>query len=358
MERVVTINLNGNAYQLEQGAYDALFAYLGAAEAGLKDNPDRAEIISDLEQAIADKCAVALGARKTVVSSAEMSAILKEMGPVTDGASAANDSTTEKPKAATDDGADKRLYRLREGALFAGVCSGIGAYFKIDPTIVRVLFVIAAFITQGAALIVYAVMMFVVPSAETSEEWAAAHGLPFNAQEVIDTAKKRFAEVAENQSRAWRRAQRRKAPKMSAFAAPAQAAETGYATRMLAGFVASICALVEAALGLAGIFVAWSLFTTGGVLGVDAPDAWPLWGSMIGALIVFWLVSWPFRAARRASFAALGYGRESAEFAYGMFSLLLTIGGVWYAYQYWPAAREVIEPIYLWIKAILAPGGF
>jgi phage shock protein PspC (stress-responsive transcriptional regulator) len=353
MERVVTINLNGNAYQLEQGAYDALSAYLSAAEAGLKDNPDRGEIISDLEQAIADKCVVVLGARKTVVGTTDMTDILKEMGPVTDSATT---SSEEKPR--IDDGADKRLYRLREGAMFAGVCSGIGAYFKIDPTIVRIVFVLAAFLTQGAALIVYAVMMFVVPSAETSEEWAAAHGLPFNAQEVIETAKKRFAEVAENQSRAWKRAQKPRAAKMSAFAAPPQAAETGYATRMFAGIVASICALVESALGLAGIFVVWSLFTTGGVLGVEAPDEWPLWGTIIGAIIVFVIAGWPFRAARRASFAALGYGRESAEFAYGMFSFILTIGGVWYAYQYWPDAREVIEPVYLWIKAIFAPGGF
>ena len=134
MERVVTINLNGNAYQLEQGAYDALSAYLGAAEAGLRDNPDRAEILSDLEQAIADKCVVTLGARKTVVNSAEMTALLKEMGPVTDSASAgAQDSTSEASKTAPTDGADKRLYRLREGALFAGVCSdGVARDIAID----------------------------------------------------------------------------------------------------------------------------------------------------------------------------------------------------------------------------------
>ena len=57
MERVVTINLNGNPYQLEEPAYDALRAYLERARATLADNPDKAEIIRDLEQAIADKCA-------------------------------------------------------------------------------------------------------------------------------------------------------------------------------------------------------------------------------------------------------------------------------------------------------------
>jgi phage shock protein PspC (stress-responsive transcriptional regulator) len=357
MERVVTINLNGNAWQLDEAAYDALRAYLGAAEAGLKDNPDRAEILSDLEQAIADKCGVVLGPRKSVVSASEMQSILKEMGPVTDGQNFAEDAAPQ-PKPAVD--AEKRLYRLRQGAWFAGVCSGIGAFFKIDPTIVRVLFVLATLITQGAAVLVYLVMMFVVPSAETSEEWAAAHGLPFNAQEIIDTAKKRFAEVAENQNRAWSKSQNppKREAKVNAFVSPAQQPAAGYGTRMFAGVVASICALVEAALGLVTIFAVWSLFTSGAVLGVEAPDAWPVWGTVIGVVVASIFISWPFRAARRASFAALGYDAASSEAAYGFFVTIFTVGGLWYAYQYWPAARDVLDPIWLWIKAIIAPGGF
>ncbi|MBL8558549.1 MAG: PspC domain-containing protein [Hyphomonadaceae bacterium] len=354
MERVVTINLNGNAWQLDEAAYDALRAYLGAAEAGLKDNPDRAEILSDLEQAIADKCSVVLGPRKSVVSAGEMQAILKEMGPVTDSEGFAEGAA---PKPPVD--VEKRLYRLRQGAWFAGVCSGIGAFFKIDPTIVRVIFVIAALITQGAALLVYLVMMFVVPSAETSEEWAAAHGLPFNAQEIIDTAKKRFGEVAENQNRMWKSAQKPpREPKVNAFVSPVQKPAAGYGARMFAGVVASVCALAEAVIGLGVIFVVWSLFTTGAVLGVEAPDAWPLWGVIIGVVVASAFVTWPLRAARRAAFGALGYDAAGSEAAFSFFAFIFTVGGVWYAFQYWPAARDVIEPIWLWFRAIIAPGGF
>ena len=59
-----------------------LRTYLDAAEMQLKDNPDKAEIISDLEQAIADKCNRVLGARKTVVTTDEVKQIIEEMGPV------------------------------------------------------------------------------------------------------------------------------------------------------------------------------------------------------------------------------------------------------------------------------------
>ncbi len=82
MERVVTINLNGNPYQLEEPAYDALRAYIGRAEAALADSPDKAEIIRDLEQAIADKCGGYLSSSKSVVNAQEMARILEEMGPV------------------------------------------------------------------------------------------------------------------------------------------------------------------------------------------------------------------------------------------------------------------------------------
>ena len=52
MQRVVSINLNGNAYQLEENGYNALFAYLDAIEAHLKDDPNRAQLLADLEEKV------------------------------------------------------------------------------------------------------------------------------------------------------------------------------------------------------------------------------------------------------------------------------------------------------------------
>ena len=56
MQRVVSINLNGNVYQLEENGYNALFAYLDTTETRLKDNPNRAQMLADIERAIAEKC--------------------------------------------------------------------------------------------------------------------------------------------------------------------------------------------------------------------------------------------------------------------------------------------------------------
>ena len=70
----------------------------------------------------------------------------------------------------------KRLYRSRQERMISGVCGGLGEYLSIDPTIIRLIFVIAA-LWGGAGFIVYLVMMLVVPEepfgVESSPEPAA-----------------------------------------------------------------------------------------------------------------------------------------------------------------------------------------
>ena len=39
---------------------------------------------------------------------------------------------------------EKRLYRMKQGKMIAGVCSGIADYYKLDPTVVRVVWAIAS----------------------------------------------------------------------------------------------------------------------------------------------------------------------------------------------------------------------
>ena len=58
----------------------------------------------------------------------------------------------------------QKLYRSRENRMLGGVCGGLGEYFEIDPTLVRVLFVFGAFLgVPGALLLIYLVMLILVP---------------------------------------------------------------------------------------------------------------------------------------------------------------------------------------------------
>ena len=59
-------------------------------------------------------------------------------------------------------GNTKRLYRSRDDRMIAGVCAGLSEYIDIDPTVVRLLFVLGLF-AGGATFWAYIVMMLVVP---------------------------------------------------------------------------------------------------------------------------------------------------------------------------------------------------
>jgi phage shock protein C len=56
----------------------------------------------------------------------------------------------------------KRLYRSRTEKMIAGVCGGIAEYLDVDPTIVRVLWVLFAFMA-GTGILLYLILWVVMP---------------------------------------------------------------------------------------------------------------------------------------------------------------------------------------------------
>ncbi len=56
----------------------------------------------------------------------------------------------------------KKLYRSREERMIAGVAGGVGDYTGIDPTVVRLLFVLAV-VFGGSGLLIYLAMLILVP---------------------------------------------------------------------------------------------------------------------------------------------------------------------------------------------------
>lgn len=57
----------------------------------------------------------------------------------------------------------KKLQRSRSDRMLAGVCGGVANYFAVDPVLVRVAFVLLAFISGGAAVLAYLVAWVVMP---------------------------------------------------------------------------------------------------------------------------------------------------------------------------------------------------
>ena len=57
----------------------------------------------------------------------------------------------------------KRLHKVRNGAVVSGVCTGFGEYFGIDPVIIRIIW-LRLFVCEGAGLILYIICALVMPN--------------------------------------------------------------------------------------------------------------------------------------------------------------------------------------------------
>jgi phage shock protein PspC (stress-responsive transcriptional regulator) len=57
----------------------------------------------------------------------------------------------------------KQLTRSITNRMIAGVCAGLGEYLNIDPTVVRLLFVLGFFLTGPGILVAYLIMAIIVP---------------------------------------------------------------------------------------------------------------------------------------------------------------------------------------------------
>ena len=58
---------------------------------------------------------------------------------------------------------EKKLYRVNEGKMIAGVCAGLAEYFSIDVTIVRLAWVLFA-LAGGSGILAYIIALIIMPT--------------------------------------------------------------------------------------------------------------------------------------------------------------------------------------------------
>jgi phage shock protein C len=159
MDKIVVVKLSGHdeEFRLDADANDELDRYLDRAADRLHDDPDRADVLGDLERSIGDKLSILLGSDHRLVTGVEIERVLDEIGAVDDG------ETIPIPDQRDDPGPRRRLHRIREGQKIAGVCTGLAAYGEFDVAWVRTLFVLGTLLTAGLVALVYIALMFLLP---------------------------------------------------------------------------------------------------------------------------------------------------------------------------------------------------
>ena len=60
-------------------------------------------------------------------------------------------------------GKTKKLFRSKSDRILSGVCAGIGDYVDVDPTIVRLLWVVFTFSSWGVGILLYILAAIIIP---------------------------------------------------------------------------------------------------------------------------------------------------------------------------------------------------
>ncbi len=164
MEKTTVVSFTGDdkQYRFDQAAYDRLERYLDRAGRRLADDPDRAEVLGDLERSIGDRLSAMLGSTDRLITAADIEAVLDEIGMVDTGRDPGTDESAPPPRR-------RRLRRIQQGQAFAGVCNGLADYADIGVDWVRTGFVLGSLVTGGLLAVVYIALVFILPVSPTRD---------------------------------------------------------------------------------------------------------------------------------------------------------------------------------------------
>ena len=180
MKRIsVTVSLNRSTLQFDDAAYARLEQYLAESASLLEGDPDPTEILSDLEQAVADQCSRRLASGQSVVTLAELVPALEEIGSVQ--ATEASAASEPSPR-----GAARPLQQVSEGAVISGVCLGFARYFGLNVTALRIFAVLLLFVTGGGMILVYLALMLLLPCAPLEPGGPPLGWLPAKSRALVE----------------------------------------------------------------------------------------------------------------------------------------------------------------------------
>jgi phage shock protein PspC (stress-responsive transcriptional regulator) len=196
MKRTFSINLGNRVYQIDDDAYMKLKDYLDNIERYFSDESERKDIINDIELRLAELFAAHITSERQVITLPNVDEAIKIMGNPHEIAGG-KEPYKEKQQEYTSYNREyyrHRLYRDDENRVIGGVCSGLGAYFDVDPVILRVILLVL-FMAFGFGLLIYLILWLVVPKAVTTAQKLEMRGEPVNASNIGNFVREEFDSV-------------------------------------------------------------------------------------------------------------------------------------------------------------------
>jgi phage shock protein PspC (stress-responsive transcriptional regulator) len=193
MKKTLNINIGNSIIHIEEDGYELLTSYLNEIKTHFTRSADDFEIVTDIENRIAEMFnEMLITQQKQVITIEDVKVIIGQMGTVKDFENSEEEAEDFTPP---NTSGVKHLYRDTENVVIAGVCSGLGHYLNIEERWVR-LFAVLTMFAGGAGIIAYLVMWILVPRATSRSEKMYMKGEEVNLQGIIKNFQE---EVANNQ---------------------------------------------------------------------------------------------------------------------------------------------------------------
>ncbi|MBN1820122.1 MAG: PspC domain-containing protein [Prolixibacteraceae bacterium] len=193
MKKTFTINIAGTVFYIEEDAYEKLQNYILKLKQHFGAGEEGNEIISDIEARIAELFSEKSDDKKTVVTMAWVDEVIEVMGTPEDIMEAEVEDDEEPVSAKRK----RRLYRDPDHRVIGGVCGGLGAYFNMDPVILRIIFVVL-FLINGIGLIAYLILWIAVPKALNTAQRLEMRGQEVTVSNIQKSIKEEVKEVKES----------------------------------------------------------------------------------------------------------------------------------------------------------------
>ena len=193
MKITVSINLGGYSFNIDEDAYTELKSYLRNLELHFAGEESSSEILSDIETRMAELFRTKITSYKQVIDIDDVRQVISVLGTPEDISD--NEGPSARDKFSSP--GYHRMYRDPDHRIIGGVCSGMGAYWDIDPVIIRIIFV-ALVLAGGIGVLVYLILYIVLPEAKTTAQKIEMKGNPVNIHNIKDSVKREFDTVRKN----------------------------------------------------------------------------------------------------------------------------------------------------------------
>ena len=210
MKKVVTINISGHSFYIDEDAFARLEDYLKKLEVWSHNKESGREIYADIEARIRELFEEKINPATSVITMPLVEEIIAIMGQPEDFSEETSEDQEDRFKSGASNSTPpprRRLYRDVEDRVIGGVCSGIAAYFNIDRVFVRVLFAVLPFLSFGTIIPIYIILWIAIPPALTASQRLEMQGHDVNISNIEKNIRDEYHKVKNKfqQSSAYRK---------------------------------------------------------------------------------------------------------------------------------------------------------